>query len=57
MMISLVRGRNYGGICRLSAVPTLVREGGVRLTPLNSECFSFFFFFFFFFLNQVGFFF
>jgi len=30
--MSLVRGRNYGGICRCSAVPTLVREGGVGLS-------------------------
>ena len=37
MTMSLVRGRNYGGICRYSAVPTLVREGGVGLSFLNSE--------------------
>jgi len=29
MTMSLVRGRNYGGVCLCSAVPTLVREGGV----------------------------
>jgi len=33
----LVRGRNYGGFCRCSAVPTLVWEGGVGLSFLNSE--------------------
>ena len=32
MTMSLVRGRNYGGVCRCSAVPTLVREGGVGLS-------------------------
>jgi len=32
MTLSLVRGRNYGGVCRCSAVPTLVREGGVGLS-------------------------
>jgi len=32
MTMSLVRGRNYGGVCRCSAVPTLVQEGGVGLT-------------------------
>jgi len=32
MIMSLVRGRNYGGVCRCSAVPTLVREGGVALS-------------------------
>jgi len=29
MTMSLVRGHNYGGVRRCSAVPTLVREGGV----------------------------
>jgi len=29
--LSLVRGRNYSGICRCSAIPTRVREGGVGL--------------------------
>ena len=28
----LVRGCNYGGVCRCSAVSTLVREGGVGLS-------------------------
>jgi len=37
MTMSLVRGRNYGGVCRWSAVPTLVREGGVGFVLLNSE--------------------
>jgi len=32
MTMSLVRGRNYGGVCRCSAVPTLVRKGGVGLS-------------------------
>jgi len=32
MTMSLVRGRNYGGVCRCSAVPMLVREGGVGLS-------------------------
>jgi len=32
MTMSLVRGRNYGGVCRCSAVPTMVREGGVALS-------------------------
>ena len=32
MTMSLVRGRNYGGVCRCSVVPTLVREGGVGLS-------------------------
>jgi len=32
MTMSLLRGRNYGGVCRCSAVPTLVREGGVGLS-------------------------
>jgi len=30
--LSLVRGRNYGVVCGCSAVPTLVREGGVGLS-------------------------
>ena len=29
MNISLVRGRNYGGVFRCSAVPTMVRGIGV----------------------------
>ena len=32
MTMSLVRGRNYGGVCRCSAVPTLVGEGGFGLS-------------------------
>jgi len=36
MTMSLVRGRNYGGVCRCSAVPTLVRER-CWLVLLNSE--------------------
>jgi len=32
MTMSLVRGRNYSGICRCSAVPTLVREGDIGLS-------------------------
>ena len=32
MTMSLVRGHNYSSICRCSAVPTLVREGGVGLS-------------------------
>jgi len=32
MTMSLVRGCNYGGVCRCSAVPMLVREGGVGLS-------------------------
>jgi len=32
MTMSLVRGRNYSGVCRSSTVPTLVREGGVGLS-------------------------
>jgi len=32
MTMSLVRGCNYGGVCRYSAVPTLMREGGVGLS-------------------------
>ena len=32
MTMALVRGRNYGGVCRYSAVPTLVRVGGVGLS-------------------------
>ena len=32
MTISLVWRCNYGGVCRWSAVPTLVREGGVGLS-------------------------
>ena len=32
MTMSLVRGRNYGGVYRCSAVPTLVLEGGVGLS-------------------------
>jgi len=32
MAMSLVMGRNYGGVCRCSAVLTLVREGGVGLS-------------------------
>jgi len=32
MTMYLVRGRNYGGVCRCSAVPTLVWEGGVGLS-------------------------
>jgi len=34
MTMSLVRGRNYIGVCRCGAVPTLVREGGVVLSCL-----------------------
>ena len=34
MSMSLVRGRNYGGVCRCSAVPTLVLEG-VLACPLE----------------------
>jgi len=37
MTMALVRGHNYGGICRCSTVPTMVWEGGVRIHPLNSE--------------------
>jgi len=37
MSMSLVRGRNYGGVFRCSAVPTLVREGGVGFILMNSE--------------------
>ena len=37
MTMSLVRGRNSGGVCRCSAIPTLVREGGVGVSFLNSE--------------------
>jgi len=32
MTMSLVRGRNYSGVCWCSAVPTLMREGGVGLS-------------------------
>jgi len=32
MTMSLVRGRNYRGVCRCSAVSTLVQEGGVGLS-------------------------
>jgi len=32
MSISLVRRRNYGGVCRGSPVPMLVWEGGVGLS-------------------------
>jgi len=32
MTMALVRGRNYSGVCRCSAVPTLMREGGVGLS-------------------------
>jgi len=35
--LSLVRGCNYGSVCQHSAVPMLMQEVGVRLTPLNSE--------------------
>jgi len=35
MTTSLVRGRNYGGVCRCSAVPMLVREGGVGLSSFE----------------------
>jgi len=31
MTLSLVRGCNYGSVCRCSAVPMLVQEGGVGL--------------------------
>jgi len=37
MTMSLVRGRNYSGVCRCSTVPTLVREGRVGLSFLHSE--------------------
>ena len=32
MTMSLVRGSNYSGVCRCSAIPTLVREVGVGLS-------------------------
>jgi len=32
MTMSLVRGGNYGGVCRFSTVPMLVPEGGVGLS-------------------------
>ena len=32
MTMSLVMGRNYSAVCRCSAVPTLVQEGGVGLS-------------------------
>jgi len=32
MFMSLVRGRNYSGVCRYSAVSTLVQEGGVGVS-------------------------
>jgi len=40
MTMSLVRRRNNGGVCRCSAVPTLVREGGVgvRREPISKSC-------------------
>jgi len=37
MTMSLVEGRNYGGVCQCSAVQTLMREEGVGLPFLNSE--------------------
>ena len=37
MTMSLVRGCSYCGVCRCSAVPTLVREGGVGLSFYNSD--------------------
>ena len=35
MTMSLVRGRHYGGVCRCSTVPPLVREGGIDLSFLE----------------------
>ena len=37
LTMSLVRGRNYGGVCCCSTVPMLVWEGGVGSHFLNSE--------------------
>ena len=37
MILSLVRGRNYGDVHHCSTFPMLVREGGVGSHLLNSE--------------------
>jgi len=53
MTMSLVRGRNYCGVCQCIAISTLVREGGVGFSFGTQNPFFFLFLFLFFFKSSA----